>query len=105
MEDASATANPAKLFVGNLAYRIDDTKLQEIFAPYGEIVEAVVLKEKQYGHIDRPPRSRGMGFVTYASSQSAQEAIAALNEKEVEGRAIIVEVAKPPKAKFNQQRI
>ena len=51
------------------------------------------------------PALEGWVFVTYASSQSAQEAIAALNEKEVEGRTIIVEVAKPPKAKFNQQRI
>lgn len=102
MEGSQSSANPAKLFVGNLAYRIDDAQLKEIFVPFGDIVEATVLKEKQYGRSDRPPRSRGMGFVTYTNSEAAQAAIAALNNKEVEGRSIIVEVAKPPKAKFNQ---
>lgn len=100
MEGSQSSANPAKLFVGNLAYRIDDAQLKEIFVPFGDIVEATVLKEKQYGRSDRPPRSRGMGFVTYTAPEAAQKAIESLHQREVEGRPLIVEIAKPPKPRF-----
>lgn len=105
MEGSQSGANPAKLFVGNLAYAVSDEQLKELFSQYGEIVEATVLKEKQYGRSDRPPRSRGMGFVTFATPEAAQAAVAALHEQDYEGRPMIVEVAKPPKPRFNDNRI
>lgn len=83
-------ANPRKLYVGNLPWSIDTAKLREIFAEFGEITDATVISDKYSG------RSKGFGFVEYGSEESAQKAIKAMNEKEVEGRNIVVNVAKPP---------
>lgn len=83
-------ANPRKLYVGNLPWSIDTAKLREIFAEFGEIIDATVISDKYSG------RSKGFGFVEYGSEESAQKAIKAMNEKEVDGRAIVVNVAKPP---------
>ena len=59
-----------KVYVGNLAYSVDDAKLKEAFSEYGEISEATVVKDKFSG------RSKGFGFVTFADEASAQKAIA-----------------------------
>lgn len=96
MEDNASTINPAKLFVGNLAYTVRDEQLRELFSQYGEIAEATVLLEKQFGQDDgRPRRSRGMGFVTFVNPEDAQKAVEALHDQELEGRKLIVAVAKP----------
>ncbi len=96
MEDNQSTINPAKLFVGNLAYTVRDEQLEELFGQYGELVEAKVLLERQFGNQGgRPARSRGMGFVTFADEAAAQAAIEALHDQEFEGRKLIVAVAKP----------
>ncbi len=78
-----------KLFVGSLPWGVDDAQLGEMFAPYGEVVSARVVTDRDSG------RSRGFGFVEYASGDSAQAAIEALDGSMVEGRAINVSVAKP----------
>jgi len=83
-------ANPRKLYVGNLPWSVDTAKLREIFAEFGEITDATVISDKYSG------RSKGFGFVEYGSEESAQKAIKAMNEKEVDGRNIVVNVAKPP---------
>ncbi|MDO5561879.1 MAG: RNA-binding protein [bacterium] len=96
MEDQSSTVNPAKLFVGNLAYSVTDEQLKELFGQYGEVAEATVLLERQFGgHNDRPARSRGMGFVTFATADAAAAAVEALHDQEFAGRKLIVAVAKP----------
>ena len=97
MEDqTSSTVNPAKLFVGNLAYSVNDGQLRELFGQYGEVADATVLLERQFGgHNDRPARSRGMGFVTFTTPEAAQAAIAALHDQDFAGRKLIVAVAKP----------
>jgi RNA recognition motif-containing protein len=96
MQDTPATANPAKLFVGNLAYSVNESQLTELFAQYGTVVEAVVLTEKQPDYYsNRPPRSRGMGFVTMSTPEEAQAAIAALHDQDFSGRKMIVATAKP----------
>lgn len=77
-----------KLFVGNLSWGIDTAKLEEIFAPFGTVTDAIVLTDRETG------RSRGFGFVTFESAEEAEKAIAELNETEVEGRNIVVNVAK-----------
>ena len=78
-----------KLFVGNLPWGINNDSLRELFASVGEVIEAIVITDRMSG------RSKGFGFVTFATEEAAQAAIAQLNEKEIEGRKIIVNVARP----------
>ncbi len=78
-----------RLFVGNLAWAVDSDKLREIFSEFGEIKDAHVAVDKFTN------RSRGFGFVEFATEEAAMAAIDALNEKDVEGRPITVNVAKP----------
>ena len=96
----------SKIFVGNLPFSVEDEKLKELFAPFGEIEEAQIVKNKFSG------RSKGFGFVTFAgdsAEESSKKAIAEMNEKDVEGRAISVSEAKPfdpdkPRKSFNGNR-
>ena len=78
-----------KIYVGNLPWSVDDGKLQDLFSEFGEITEATVLKDKFNG------RSKGFGFVTFSEDSSAQKAIKAMNDKDVEGRKLKVNEAKP----------
>src|SRR5208282_4492111 len=78
-----------KLYVGNLAYGVGDSELQQIFEPHGTVQSAQVIMDRDTG------RSKGFGFVEMGSDQEAQAAIAALNGKEVEGRALTVNEARP----------
>ena len=78
-----------KLFVGNLPFTVGDKELSEMFASYGEITEAVVIKDKYSG------RSKGFGFVTFNDKEAADKAAAELNGKDVQGRAIAVNEARP----------
>lgn len=81
-----------KLYVGNLPYEIDDDKLRELFAAVEgvEVVEASVIVDKFNGG-----RSKGFGFVTVADEKMSDAAIKELNGKEIEGRQIFVNVARP----------
>jgi RNA recognition motif-containing protein len=76
-----------KLFVGSLSWNTDDHGLRQAFSPHGEITEATVIADRDSG------RSRGFGFVTFADDESANKAIAALNQTELDGRTIKVDVA------------
>jgi len=76
-----------KLFVGSLSWNTDDHGLREAFAPHGEITEATVITDRDSG------RSRGFGFVTFADGEAADKALAALNQTELDGRTIKVDVA------------
>lgn len=78
-----------RLFVGGLPYSIDDAQLSEIFSKFGNVVSAKVIMDKFSG------RSKGFGFVEFATDEEAQAAIAGLNETELEGRKIAVNIAKP----------
>lgn len=78
-----------KLYVGNLSYSITDESLAELFASFGEVTEAKVITDKFSG------RSKGFGFVTMADEATAEKAIAEMNNKEVDGRAIVVNVSRP----------
>lgn len=78
-----------KLYVGNLPWSINNDSLKELFAAYGEIAEAIVITDKYSG------RSKGFGFVTFVNEADAEKAIAEMTDKEVEGRKIVVNVAKP----------
>ena len=78
-----------KLYVGNLAYSIDDGSLQQIFGAHGTVQSAQVIMDRDTG------RSKGFGFVEMSSDQEAQAAIAALSGKEMDGRTLTVNEARP----------
>lgn len=77
-----------KLFVGNLPWSMSGHSLKDLFAPYGEIVDAVIISDRSTG------RSRGFGFITFANESDAEKAKAEMNGKDVEGRNIVVNTAK-----------
>ena len=79
----------AKLYVGSLAYSIDDTKLKDLFAPVGTVVSAQVIMDRETG------RSKGFGFVEMSDAKEADAAIAALDGKDNDGRNLKVNEAKP----------
>lgn len=78
-----------KLYVGNLPWSVTNESLHDLFAAYGEIVEAIVISDRMSG------RSKGFGFVTFANDADAEKAVAEMHDKEVEGRKIVVNVARP----------
>src|SRR5881275_1205659 len=78
-----------KLFVGNLSFNTTENDLQDTFAAHGTVVEANLMMDRATG------RPRGFGFITMSTPEQAQAAINALNGKDVDGRALTVNVAKP----------
>jgi len=80
-----------KLYVGNLAYSVGDEQLSQIFSEIEgvKVTEARVITDRATG------KPRGFGFVTVESNAMAKKAIDAMNEKEIEGRKIIVNIARP----------
>ena len=78
-----------KLYVGNLSYDMCDTDLYDAFGKYGTVNSAQIVMDRDTG------RSKGFGFVEMGSDQEAQAAIAALSGKEVDGRQLTVNEAKP----------
>jgi RNA recognition motif-containing protein len=78
-----------KLFVGNLSFNTTENDLHDAFAAHGTVVEANLMMDRMSG------RPRGFGFVTMSTPDEAQKAIEALNGKEIDGRALTVNVARP----------
>jgi RNA recognition motif-containing protein len=81
-----------KLYVGNLGYGVGDGELERLFAAFGTVQSAQVIMDRDTG------RSKGFGFVEMGTDQEAQAAIAGLNGKEVEGRQLTVNEARPREA-------
>jgi RNA recognition motif-containing protein len=73
--------------ISNLGWNITDESLRTAFSEYGQILDAIVMRDRDTG------RSRGFGFVTYSDGQQAQDAINGLNEQELDGRRIKVNLA------------
>ena len=78
-----------RIYVGNLAYSVNNSDLEQLFAPHGTVASAQVLMDRDTG------RSKGFGFVEMDSSDQAQAAISALNGQDVNGRALTVNEARP----------
>jgi len=78
-----------KLFVGNLSFNTTQEQLQDLFAAHGNVIEVDVIMDKFSG------RPRGFGFVTMESKEAADAAVQALNGKEIDGRALTVNEARP----------
>jgi len=84
-----------KLYVGNLPYSVTSESLKEMFAQYGEITDSRVIIFKDSG------RSRGFGFVEFAKDEDAERAVSEMNQKEVEGRKLVVNIARPMEPRDN----
>lgn len=78
-----------RLYVGNLSFNTTDEGLREAFAQAGEVTKAEVMKDRMTG------RSRGFGFVEMATDEAAQAAISTLNGKDLDGRQLTVNEARP----------
>lgn len=87
-----------KLYVGNLPFTVDSKKLEDLFSQYGQLDEVVVITFKDSG------KSKGFGFVTIVDDAQAEKAMKEMNEKEVEGRQILVNEAKPFSPDNERQR-
>ncbi|HUA12978.1 MAG TPA: RNA-binding protein [Candidatus Sulfotelmatobacter sp.] len=98
----------AKLYVGGLSYEVKDDQLRELFETVGKVESAQII-------VDRfSNQSKGFGFVEMSTEAEAQEAIKQLNGKDLAGRSIMVNVARPqedrsrgsfgPPKKFNNNR-
>ena len=79
----------AKLYVGNLSFDVQNSELEEMFAPHGSVTSAQVITDRDTG------RSKGFGFVEMSAESEANAAISALNGREFKGRALTVNQAKP----------
>ena len=78
-----------KLFVGNLSFNTTENDLNDAFAAFGTVTETNLMMDRMTN------RPRGFGFVTMSSTEEAQKAIEGLNGRELDGRALTVNVAKP----------
>ena len=78
-----------KLYVGNLSYQTTDQQLNELFAEAGNVTSAQVVTDRYTG------QARGFGFVEMATEDEARQAIAAINGRNIDGRALVVNESKP----------
>ena len=79
----------AKLYVGNLSFNTTETDLQDLFATVGPVQETLIMQDRM------TMKSRGFGFVTMSEAGDAQKAIAQFNGKQIDGRALTVNEARP----------
>ncbi len=77
------------IYVGNISYQTDDSRLTELFSEFGEVASARVINDRETG------RSKGFAFVEMSDDSAANSAIEALNEKEIDGRTLRVNEARP----------
>lgn len=87
-----------KLYVGNLSYDSTEDSLREAFSQAGEVSSVSIIKDKFSG------RSRGFGFVEMVNDEEAEKAVEMLNDKEIDGRKVIVNEAKPMEPRAPRQR-
>lgn len=85
-----------KLYVGNLPWSMNDGALKDLFSEFGEVTEAIIIMDRQTN------RSKGFGFVTFSDDASAQRAVDAMAEKEIDGRTIVVNIARPREERPNR---
>ena len=82
--------NQARLFVGNLSYQTMENDLQDLFAQAGTVTSVNLMLDKFTG------RSRGFAFIEFASPAEAQKAVEMFHNQEFQGRALTVNIARPP---------
>ncbi|OGM51305.1 glycine-rich RNA-binding protein 2 [Aspergillus bombycis] len=77
----------SKVYVGNLSWGTDDESLRAAFSQFGQITDAIVMKDRETG------RSRGFGFVSFSTAEEAEAAISGLHDSDLDGRRIKVNMA------------
>ncbi|KAF5667461.1 RNA-binding domain-containing protein [Fusarium heterosporum] len=77
----------SKLYVGNLSWNTTDDTLRDTFSQFGQVVDSIIMRDRDTG------RARGFGFVTFSNETEAEAAVNGLNEQELDGRRIRVNVA------------
>ncbi len=82
------------IYVGNLSYQKTDKTLEELFTQFGQVSSARIISDRDSG------RSKGFGFVEMANDDEANAAITALNDKEIDGRKLRVNEARPKEERF-----
>lgn len=87
-----------KLYVGNLLYEVTDDQLRDFFSQAGNVTSATVIRFADSG------RSKGFGFVEMGSEEEAQRAIEMFHDKDMMGRNIIVNIARPPRERGSFDR-
>jgi len=88
-----------KLFIGNLAYKVTEEELQELFTQAGEVVSATIATDRHTG------QKRGFAFVEMVDQAAAEAAIKSLNGRDLQGRQISVSISQPkPKSNFGRSR-
>ena len=78
-----------RLYVGNLNYRATEDEIRDLFGQFGEVTSVALITDRETG------RAKGFGFVEFAEDEAGREAIAALDGREVGGRALKVNEARP----------
>jgi len=86
------------IYVGNLSYSVTDNELRDLFSEFGEISRASVIMDRETG------RSKGFGFVEMPNDAQAKAAITAMNDKDVNGRNLRVNEAKPREERPQRSR-
>ena len=82
-----------RLYVGNLSYSVDNAQLEEMFSKYGQVRSAEVIQDRDTG------RSKGFGFVEMSDDNAAREATEGLNGRELDGRPLTVNEARPKESR------
>lgn len=93
MSDQQPQENKKKLFIGNLPWSMRDEDLREIFGAFGTLVDVHLVTDKFSG------RSKGFAFVEYETEEEAQAAITEMSGKDIDGRELVVNVARPKTAR------
>ena len=78
-----------KLYVGNLPWSVNDSKLAELFSKYASVASATIINDRETG------RSRGFGFVEFSDDSEALKAVEEMNGFDIEGRKLVVNEARP----------
>jgi RNA recognition motif-containing protein len=78
-----------KIYVGNLSYEANEDSLRDLFTKFGQVDEVAIITDRETG------KARGFGFVTMPDSAQGQAAITGLNGQQFEGRALVVNEARP----------
>ena len=87
-----------KLYVGNLPYTVNDSELKDMFSQVGDVTSATIIMDR----MSHSPRSKGFGFVEMTNDNEADAAIEKFNGMDMGGRAITVNVARPPEPRENR---
>jgi RNA recognition motif-containing protein len=85
------------IYVGNLSYKVEENELRQVFEEYGEVASVKIITDKYSG------RSKGFAFIEMNDEEQAKKAIEELNQKEIDGRPIIVNVARPRRTENNRE--